>query len=297
VYGLGAILYTLLTGRPPFREDSAEATLERSGIRHGLLNSLTPSTRRWIGTLSAIAMKSLQKDPARRYRSAEGLAKDLDRWLTYRRTEARPRGLVGRAGLWGRRNPVGAGLVLALVLLGVLAGVDISTRLGEPRRVRRTVAEQTAGLLQTRLNDMKRAVESTARHPRLADLLAQGDRSRLQALFKSEGTLLRDLDGTNPFDTLLLVDSRDGAFVARWPSMDDDSEGRDFRGRDYYVGLLQSRVPARSSQGLSCGDRRALQVWRVDEGDAERPDNRGGRRHRHHGRENGSRENWRTNPL
>ena len=243
VYGLGAILYTLLTGRPPFREESAEATLEQ--VRDPARPPEQPHAvnLKVDRTLSAIAMKSLQKDPARRYRSAEGLAKDLDRWLTYRRTEARPRGLVGRAGLWGRRNPVGAGLVLALVLLGVLAGVDISTRLGEPRRVRRTVAEQTAGLLQTRLNDMKHAVESTARDPRLANLLAQGDRSQLQALIKSEGTLLRDLDGTNPFDTLLLVDSRDGAFVARWPSMDDDSEGRDFRGRDYYVGLLQSRVP------------------------------------------------------
>jgi hypothetical protein len=122
----------------------------------------------------------------------------------------------------------------------VLAAADIGTRLGEPRRIRRTVAGQTAGLLQTRLNDMKRAVESTARHPLLAGLLVRGDRPQLQAMIEREGARHVDLDGTFPFDTLLLVDSRNGAFVARWPRMDPDSEGLDFRTRDYYEGLLAS---------------------------------------------------------
>jgi serine/threonine-protein kinase len=242
VYGLGAILYTLLTGRPPFREDSAEATLER--VRDP---ARPPEPPRSVNakvdrTLSAIAMKCLEKDPARRYRSAEGLAKDLDRWLTYRRTEARPRGLVGRGGLWCRRNPVGAGLVFALVSLSVLAAVDITTRLGEPGRVRRTVAEQTAELLQSRLADMQQAVRSTARLPELADALARGDRSKLQLLILREGERHRDLDGTHPFETLLLVDSRDGAFVARWPMMDEKSDGLDFRVRDYYKGPLSGAV-------------------------------------------------------
>jgi hypothetical protein len=102
VYGLGAILYSLLTGRPPFRADSAETTLEQ--VRDATRTpdhprSVNPTADR---TLSAIAMKCLEKDPARRYSSAEGLAKDLDRWLTHRRTEARPRGPVGRCRLWCR---------------------------------------------------------------------------------------------------------------------------------------------------------------------------------------------------
>jgi serine/threonine-protein kinase len=243
VYGLGGILYSLLSGRPPFRADSAETTLEQ--VRD---SARAPEHPRRVNptadkTLSAICLKCLEKDPARRYRSAEGLAKDLDRWLTHRPTEARPRGLVGRSGLWCRRNPVGAGLVVALLSLSVLAAADIGTRLGEPRRIRRTVAEQTAGLLQTRLNDMKRAVESTARHSRLADLLAQGDQPQLQSLIEREGARHVDLDGTFPFDTLLLVDSRNGAFVARWPKMDPDSEGQDFRARDYYEGLVASTAP------------------------------------------------------
>jgi hypothetical protein len=133
--------------------------------------------------------------------------------------------------------------VLALLSLSLLAAADIGTRLGEPRRIRRTVAQQTAGLLQTRLNDMKRAVESTARNPRLPDLLAQGDQPQLQALIVSEGARHVDLDGTHPFDTLLFVDGRNGAFVARWKEMDPDSEGKDFRARDYYQGLLSSTAP------------------------------------------------------
>src|SRR4030095_15224655 len=169
VYGLGAILYSLLTGGPPFRADSAETTLAQ--VRD---SARAPERPRRVNptadkTLSAICMKCLEKDPARRYRSAEGLAKDLERWLAHRATEARPRGLFGRSGLWCRRNPVGAGLVLALLSLSVLAAADIGTRLGGTRRIRRSVARQTAGLLQTRLNDMHGAVESTARNPRLPD--------------------------------------------------------------------------------------------------------------------------------
>ena len=238
VYGLGAILYTLLTGRPPFREDSAEATLEQVRDLARAPELPRSANAKADRTLSAIAMKCLEKDPARRYRSAEGLAKDLDRWLAHRRTDARPLGPFGRSALWCWRNPVGAGLVLALVSLGVLGVADIATRLGEPGRIRRTVAEQTAGLLQTRLDDMKRAVESTARDPRLADLLLRRDRVQLQSLIESEGARHSDLDGTFPFDTLLVVDGRDGAFVARWPRMDPDSEGQDFRARDYYEGAV-----------------------------------------------------------
>ena len=289
VYGLGAILYSLLSGRPPFRGDSAETTLEQvrdSARAPEHPRSVNPTVDK---TLSAIAMKGLEKDPARRYRSAEGLAKDLERWLAHRATEARPRGLFGRSGLWCRRNPVGAGLVLALLSLSVLAAADIGTRLGEPRRIRRTVAQQTAGLVQTRLNDMKRAVESTARHPRLAGLLAQGDQPQLQSLIEREGARHVDLDGTFPFDTLLLVDSRTGAFVARWPKMDPDSEGQDFRARDYYEGAgLFHRAGCVRVTRLSSGDGRPLQVWRVREGDSQRADDWHRRRHSHHRREDGA---------
>jgi hypothetical protein len=178
---------------------------------------------------------------------------------------------------------------VALLSLSLLAAADIGTPLGEPRRIRRTVAGQTAGLLQTRLNDMKRAVESTARNPRLPDLLARGDQSQLQALIESEGARHVDLDGTFPFDTLLLVDSRNGAFVARWPKMDPDSEGQDFRARDYYEGLASSTVAGCVCvTRLSSGHRRALQVWRIGTRVPQRADHRDRRGHGDHRRKDGT---------
>ncbi len=110
VYGLGGIMYALLTGRAPLRGDTAAATLAMArdpAQTPPPPPKLNPGTDR---TLEAICLTCLKKDPEQRYRSAEGLAKDLDRWLAHRPTEARRLGVVARAGLWCRRNPLGAGL-------------------------------------------------------------------------------------------------------------------------------------------------------------------------------------------
>ena len=168
------------------------------------------------------------------------MAKDLDRWLASRPTEARPRNVLGRTGLWCQRSPLGAGLVVALLALTTLAGVDVARRLQEPRRNRLIAAQQTAELLENRLEDMKEAVEATAGDPQLADLLAQGNLSVLQTLVESEGSRHDDLDGSSPFESLFLIDSRNGEIGARWPSMDPETEGLDFRARNHYQGLLSS---------------------------------------------------------
>jgi hypothetical protein len=108
VYGLGGIMYALLTGRAPLRGDTAAATLAMArdpAQTPPPPPKLNPGTDR---TLEAICLTCLKKDPE--LRSAEGLAKDLDRWLAHRPTEARRLGVVARAGLWCRRNPLGAGL-------------------------------------------------------------------------------------------------------------------------------------------------------------------------------------------
>ena len=240
VYGLGGILYALLTGRPPFREESAEDTLahvREPTRRPRLPRDINADSDR---TLEAICLKCLEKDPTHRYRSAEGLAKDLDRWLASRPTEARRRNALGRTVLWCRRSPLGAGLVVALIAVMSLTGAQIADRLQEPRRNRLIAAQQTAELLENRLEDMKEAVEATAGHPQLADLLAQGNLPALQTLVEGEGSSHDDLDGSSPFESLFLIDSRNGEIVARWPSMDPETEGVDFRARNYYQGLLSS---------------------------------------------------------
>jgi serine/threonine-protein kinase len=243
VYGLGGIMYALLTGRAPFRGDTVAETLAMvrdPAQAPARPSDLNPRTDR---TLEAICLTCLKKDPEQRYRSAEGLAKDLDRWLAHRPTDARPLSVVARAGLWCRRNPLGAALLAALVALAVLSGLELADRLAAPRRARLAVAEQTAALLVSRLADIKRAVEATAARPELASLLVQRDFDALQARIEDEGRQHDDLDGTSPFASLFVIDGRDGSMPVRWPVTDPEAEGVDFRMRNYYQGLIASRVP------------------------------------------------------
>ena len=243
VYGLGGIMYALLSGRAPFRADTAAETLAMArdpAQAPARPSELNPRTDR---TLEAICLTCLKKDPEQRYRSAEGLAKDLDRWLAHRPTDARRLGVVARSGLWCRRNPLGAGLLAALVALAVLSGLELADRLAAPRRARLAVAEQTAALLVSRLADIKRAVEATAGRPELASLLALRDYRALQALIEDAGRQHDDLDGTSPFASLFIIDGRDGSMPVRWPVSDPEAEGVDFRTRNYYQGLLASTAP------------------------------------------------------
>jgi serine/threonine-protein kinase len=118
VYGLGAVLFEALTGRPPFQGTNALETLLLVRTQEPVPpRALQPKLPR---DLETICLKCLHKEPYRRYASAEALAEDLRRFLDGRAIQARPVGPWGKAAKWVRRNPVGAGLVAALVLL--LAG-------------------------------------------------------------------------------------------------------------------------------------------------------------------------------
>ncbi len=115
VYGLGAILYHLLTGRAPFVAGSAaealQAVLHDEPVPPRRLNPSVPRD------LETVTLKCLEKVPARRYATAEALAQDLGCFLAGRPIAARPIGPGGRAWRWCRRYPVVTGLLATVILL------------------------------------------------------------------------------------------------------------------------------------------------------------------------------------
>ncbi len=118
VYALGAILYELLTGRPPFRAETAAATLQQvltaEPVPPARLNPRVPRD------LDTICLKCLQKEPRRRYASAAALAEDLRRFERGEPITARPLGRLGRLARWARRRPTTAALTGTLLAVALL---------------------------------------------------------------------------------------------------------------------------------------------------------------------------------
>jgi WD40 repeat protein len=113
VYSIGALMYELLTGRPPFLANSLQETLLRIQNNEPVSpHALNPVLHR---DLETICLKCLRKEPARRYPTALALAEDLERWLQHQPIEARPVGIPERAWLWARRKPYQALMLAAAV--------------------------------------------------------------------------------------------------------------------------------------------------------------------------------------
>ena len=126
LYSLGAILYELLTGRPPFAAQSLTALLraivDEEPVRPGKLVSSVPHD------LEIVCLKCLAKDPSDRYASAREFAEDLRRWLAGRPILARPISVPARIRQWTRRNPALATVSLFLVLaVGTAAILQVRT--------------------------------------------------------------------------------------------------------------------------------------------------------------------------
>jgi tRNA A-37 threonylcarbamoyl transferase component Bud32 len=121
VYALGTIVYELLTGRPPFRAETAMATMrqvmESEPVAPRKLNPAVPPD------LDTICLKCLEKNPARRYPSARALAEELGRFLKHEPIQAVRASAIRKAESWLRRHPwtlMAAASLVAMVLLGLL---------------------------------------------------------------------------------------------------------------------------------------------------------------------------------
>src|SRR5262249_3002893 len=123
VYSLGAILYHLLTGHPPFTCETPMEVLHRAENQSAPRPRLT--NRSVSPDLETICLKCLEKDPALRYSSASAFADDLDRFRIGHPIEARRAGPVARAGKWVRRNPTSALLAASVVALAAAVGWNI----------------------------------------------------------------------------------------------------------------------------------------------------------------------------
>jgi serine/threonine-protein kinase len=173
VYALGAILYELLTGRPPFRAETPTETLrqviDQEPVPPARLNARVPRD------LETVCLKCLQKEPHRRYVSAEALADDLRRFGEGRPIRARPLGLPGRSWRWCRRNPSAAALVAtAIIVLGIaLSGgfwlqkqqanrrAEAALREGEQRQAMEAALHEAANLeKQDRWPEARAVLES-----------------------------------------------------------------------------------------------------------------------------------------
>jgi WD40 repeat protein/tetratricopeptide (TPR) repeat protein len=179
VYSLGAVLYALLTGRPPFKTGNYYETLRQViGQEPTPPRALNPRVPR---DLDVVCVKCLEKEPGRRYGSAAALADDLENWLAGRPIQARPVGAAGRVWRWCRRNPALAASIAAMVLIAVTAFVliarwaDANGRLADEKGA---LAEDKTKLAEekTKLAGEK---DLEAKRAREASLLAKRESTQL----------------------------------------------------------------------------------------------------------------------
>ena len=174
VYGLGAILYELLTGRPPFHADSPVETL-RQVIEQAPVHpsKFAPGVD---ASLALICLRCLEKEPRHRYPSAAALAADLERWLRHESILTRRASLLVRAGRWARRNPLAASFIATLAVgLGVMGGLLL--QVNREKNKQAALAAELRSMNRESVRLLERAVGMVREN--LESLWAKGERTSM----------------------------------------------------------------------------------------------------------------------
>lgn len=180
VYGLGATLYTMITGRPPYDGPTAQSVLkdvvERDPPPPARLRRDLPAA------VEAIVQKAMEKDPGRRYGSAQEMAEDLERWLAGERVLARKPGIPRRAVRFCAQRPLPT--FLAALVFALAAGAWALNR------------ERTQGAMQAALADAERylAQAATTRDEQDRTRTAEERRDLLLAAVAAASTVIREDD-------------------------------------------------------------------------------------------------------
>jgi serine/threonine-protein kinase len=260
VYAIGAILYELLTGRPPFQGENAMQTLRQ--VVEAEPPRLSSMGRRIDRDLETICLKCLEKEPSRRYGSAEELGKELQRYLKGQPIKARYIGRAQRVWRWCLRFPLWAGsIAAAAVFLVIMTLAALSAaRAQQQERVQdwlnnnRLAAEYFAGTVLSQLAHFADAVAKGADRAelrreltRLARLNPQ--RRRAPAELGALRDIIRQMeddankagrkpddggDEKKPFDSFFAHDAMGTGLVRSPPSPKEPWTGQSFVGRDYF---------------------------------------------------------------
>jgi serine/threonine protein kinase/WD40 repeat protein len=188
-YALGAILFECLAGRPPFTgSEPMSVLLKVVNEAPPDVRSLRPDIPR---NLAAVTMKCLEKDPGRRYASAEALANDLRRFLEDRPTRARPVTNLERARLWAKRNPVVTSLTaaLAVVLFAAFGTVAALWMKAEDKAEAEKFAKSRSEIAEAKARSEMEKTEVALQEMKRQQMLAELRQARLefaQAVVSSE---------------------------------------------------------------------------------------------------------------
>jgi len=278
VYSLGAILYHLLTGRPPFHADTLATTLDHvrtaEPVSPRRLNASLPRD------LETICLKCLEKEPARRYPAAQSLAEDLDRFLNREPILARPIGFLGRTWRWCRRKPAlaSASALATMLLLTLAVGAPIvasqQRAAAEEYRKLLYASDLKVALQAWQQAQLQQAVTALDRH-----LPQPGQRDLREFTWHYLNRLCRPYRQTRTLKTpnavLALAATQNGKLLAAAGGMDyvtiwdlEADTDRPFRefttGEPYLAGPLTFSPDGRYflAGGLSKKrSRKGLQVW------------------------------------